>query len=367
MELKGLMKIYKLMYRVFNKLGIDTYFFRFLFKKNDIPFSEEEIKKKISYYHSDKGSSSLRTNKVKINIQYDIQIIVPVYNVENYLQDCLNSILNQEFVGSYIITIVNDGSTDRSSEILSNYESNPYCEIINKENGGLSSARNKALEEIKGEYLFFVDSDDIVPLGALNALYTEASKTKNEIIFGPYERIGQFNEIISSPYFPRKDKISGCICGKLYHHSLFRNIIFPDNYWFEDTIVAMIYGPSIKKFSYINDIVYFYRYNENGISESAKVNNKMLDTLYVTLQLLNDLVISGEKLDIAYYNTFLEQVVRNQVRINFLNNEEINKLVFYMHCYQMNKFKSVKTDDKKLKLLEWALINKNYSAYMIAI
>ena len=87
-------------------------------------------------------------------------IIVPAYNVENYLEQCINSILVQSF-NNYEIIIVNDGSTDKTGKICDNFASkNKQIKIIHKKNGGLSSARNTGLEFASGEYNIFLDSDD---------------------------------------------------------------------------------------------------------------------------------------------------------------------------------------------------------------
>lgn len=105
-------------------------------------------------------------------------IIVPVYNTEEYLQRCLDSILNQTY-NNYEIIIVNDGSTDGSKEIIKSYISKYPDKIIvvNKKNGGLSSARNKGVKKAKGDYILFVDSDDTIQSGLLKTLST---KTKDE-------------------------------------------------------------------------------------------------------------------------------------------------------------------------------------------
>ena len=90
-------------------------------------------------------------------------IIVPVYNVENYLEKCLDSLINQKH-NSYEIIIINDGSTDNSQRIIDNYKKK-YPKLISsykKGNGGLSSARNYGIEKSTGEYLLFVDSDDYI-------------------------------------------------------------------------------------------------------------------------------------------------------------------------------------------------------------
>ena len=359
-------KLYYFFRRIFNKLKLSPYTVRFIFKSRPLRITEGEVLQLLSAYHPDNGKSSIRNYPVKKNILYDVQIIVPVFNVEKYLDKCLESLINQEFTGSYVITIVNDGSTDRSVEILKKYENNSLCEIIHKENGGLSSARNKALENIKGKYLYFVDSDDFIPSNALQNLFSVAENSGSQVVYGPYQRVDSNNEILST-YFPRRDKIKGCIGGKLFDSSLFDNLIFPDKYWFEDIIVSMIIGAKTLKFSYINDIIYYYRDNFNGISRKAEGNLKMIDTLYGTKRMLDDIVNSGRSFTEYDYDIYLEQVRMNRNRIETLKNNEINKLAFYFHCLMSRRFKGFSTKDRKLKFIEWALNNNNYAAYNLGI
>ena len=113
-----------------------------------------------------------------------MQIIIPVYNVEQYIQECIESILNQETQYSYIITIVNDGSPDNSRNILKQYESLNNIIIIDQENRGFSGARNRALENIYGKYLMFVDSDDKLAEGAIEVLLNTALSYKADMVEG---------------------------------------------------------------------------------------------------------------------------------------------------------------------------------------
>ena len=95
--------------------------------------------------------------------QPKVSVIVPVYNVEKYLKQCLDSIVNQTYKNLEII-IVNDGTKDNSMKIVEEYLQDKRIKVINKENGGLSSARNRGIEEATGEYISFVDSDDYIDL-----------------------------------------------------------------------------------------------------------------------------------------------------------------------------------------------------------
>ena len=100
-----------------------------------------------------------------------LSIIIPVYNVELYLRECLDSVFIQDLTGCEVI-VVNDGSTDDSPTIIDEYRSlyPSFLRVINKKNGGLSSARNSGLEAARGEYIYFIDSDDYLKPFAIKTI-----------------------------------------------------------------------------------------------------------------------------------------------------------------------------------------------------
>lgn len=117
----------------------------------------------------------------------DISVTIPVYNVEDYLARCLNSIINQTFKGDYEIICVDDGSTDSSSEILAGYAKEyPKIKVIHQENQGLSEARNTAMKYVTGKYTMFVDSDDFIAKNTLENLYNYAEKHSADVVIFDY-------------------------------------------------------------------------------------------------------------------------------------------------------------------------------------
>lgn len=222
-----------------------------------------------------------------------ISIIVPVYNVEFYLERCLTSIFNQTYPNIEVI-LVNDGSTDNSAEICNQIKNNhpQKVMVIDKPNGGLGSARNMGLKNINGDFIFFVDSDDWLEPDALEYLYHilkssnadfamgENSRENNsrdnrggELLLNQYEFLNYFFKI-------NNQKNVQYSWGKLYKKVLFEDISFPENIVAEDIITTFRIIMKSKRIVYSNKLVYHYSVNDNGITGSS-FNKKNFDLLKV--------------------------------------------------------------------------------------
>ena len=118
-----------------------------------------------------------------------VSIIIPAYNVENYIEDCLESILNQTYTNIEVI-IVNDGSTDGTLEKITPYaDKDKRIIILNQENQGVSATRNNGIEIAKGEYFAFFDADDYIPQNAIELFVKESKETDAEIVVSNFIRI----------------------------------------------------------------------------------------------------------------------------------------------------------------------------------
>lgn len=286
--------------------------------------------------YPDNGKSSLGKNKVNDNPKYDVQIIVPVYNVEKYLEECLNSIINQNTKYKFCIVAVNDGSTDGSMEILKKYEKFSNFKIINQENRGLSGARNAALKKIDADYVMFVDSDDFLYDGALEALLDCAKNTNVDIVQGNYSYYWNDGRIQGGRFikkgFCNPQSLFGFACGKLYKAVLWKNFCFPEKYWFEDTINRIVLF-NIAKTAFVTDsMCFFYRQNMSGISSSSKGNKKTIDTVWVTKKLIEDYKNISSSISKDVYAVFIKQFLFNYSRILTLNNRNIDYASFLLYC-----------------------------------
>jgi glycosyltransferase involved in cell wall biosynthesis len=188
-----------------------------------------------------------------------ISVIIPVYNVEKYLRECLDSVIHQTLTDLEIIC-VNDGSTDGSLAILEEYaKKDSRITIINQENQGLSAARNRALKIAKGEYVQFLDSDDYLSKDACEILYHHANeKSLDMLLFGGYNFNDGENILLNNPYWDKTylDKntdysvfqvskiknvvhrlpVSACLCLYKRHFIAQKEIKFPEGLFFEDNV-----------------------------------------------------------------------------------------------------------------------------------
>ena len=156
----------------------DTLFsIREIFKDDIILLNECE-----EYYYKKFFNNYEMLNKLNLANAPKISVIIPVYNAENFLNDSINSVLNQTFKNIELIC-VNDGSTDNSLQILNNFSKIDHrIKVIDKENGGCGSARNKSLDNANGDYIYFFDPDDYILPNAFEELYYNALKNKSDLV-----------------------------------------------------------------------------------------------------------------------------------------------------------------------------------------
>ena len=226
-----------------------------------------------------------------------ISVIVPVYNVEKYLEECLDSIKNQTFNDIEVI-LVNDGSTDNSKEICERYCSqDPRFHLINQENKGQSIARNRGVAESKGEFIVFIDSDDIVRVDLLDQLINYMSDEIDIVECDKTEDIQYLNEKgedIQVKEFDSNEALYKCFnhvvswspVAKLYRREIVEKIPFLENLIYEDFYTGIVSLKYINKMRKIDYIGYYYRYHTSS-TMNQKYSEKNLDIFKVGEKLLN--------------------------------------------------------------------------------
>ena len=150
-----------------------------------------------------------------------ISIIVPIYNTEKYLGQCLDSIINQSYT-NFEVLLINDGSTDSSGMICQEYVArDSRFRYFEKDNGGVASARNLGLERSSGAYITFIDSDDWVEFNYLDVLYTALKENDTDVAISTYKRFAQDGVFYLRSYSKENDEFLNI--GKRNRNSFFRN------------------------------------------------------------------------------------------------------------------------------------------------
>ena len=233
-----------------------------------------------------------------------ISIVVPVYNVEQYLDACINSVRNQTYTNWELI-LVDDGSTDRSSTICDKYvENDSRIRVIHKKNGGLSSARNEGIKLIRGEYVTFLDSDDFLHIECLYCMYNLCIQHSADISQCSFIR----GEEASFPKISLNEKIivydnhsiftqQGAkiiTCGKLYKAHLLQGIQFPVGKINEDDFTTWKFYYKAKKIVVTNIPLYYYTCNPKSIMATQRKKIRF-DFLEAYKERIDFFIQSGEK------------------------------------------------------------------------
>lgn len=296
---------------------------------------------------------------------YDVGIIVPVYNAEQYISECISSILQQRTKFSFHIIIVNDGSTDGSREKLKQFENNESVTIIDQENKGHSGARNTGLDNCFGRYIMFVDADDRLPLNAIEALVDEAVKGDYDIVGGGYSRFDGERMLLKT--LPRHSQLFGFPWGKVYKATIWDNVQFPQNYWFEDTVCAFVIHDRASRISALEEIVYEWRRNTRSVSFFSAGKPKILDTLYIRDQILKDRIQLNLPLDESFCDVLLHQFKVNAMRIYTLGDSSANFANYVFSREIFNRFvRPLDFHSKQYDNIEESLADDHYRQFILS-
>ena len=219
-----------------------------------------------------------------------ISVIIPVYNVEEYLHECVDSVLKQTYQ-TFEIILVNDGSTDSSGQICDEYvEKDERITVIHKKNGGLSVARNTGLSEANGDYVYFLDSEDYIAESAFEFLLSIAEKDNSDIVFFDAVSFADTDDFTVNQNYIRKNKYQ-TDCGlnifcqmtenKEFHSAVYlmmfkknfvgnNKLTFVPGILHEDMVFTYHALCLAAVVSQCNDALYYRRYRKNSIMTSSK-------------------------------------------------------------------------------------------------
>ena len=236
-------------------------------------------------------------NTIKEEKNIIISIIVPIYNVEKYLEECLESILNQTYTNIEVI-LVNDGSTDKSKEICERFcQQDSRFKLVTQANQGVSIARNSGVRESIGEYIMFVDSDDVVKENIVEVLFSymkedvdivECILTQNKEELQknkPIQIIFEGNSTAAIIKCIALKEVNYSPCAKLYRREIIEKVPFLEGVIYEDVYTGINFFKNIRKMLVVDLTGYYYRFSSNSIMTTS-FNEKNLDIFKVGNQLI---------------------------------------------------------------------------------
>ena len=270
--------------------------------------TEEEALAALSSLSPDPGQSCLVPPCPPAPALFDVDVIIPVYNVAPYLGACLDSVLGQKTDCRFRVIAVDDGSTDGSGALLDSI-TDARLTVVHQANRGHSGARNAAVARSQARYLLFLDADDLLAPDALDTLWHCVRKSGAALAVGAYHTMDLAGSPIgivpqkAGPLDPRRD-CSGYVWGKLYRRDLLDGLCLPEGYWYEDSLLAQVFFPLLEARREavlgVDETVYLYRINPRGISHTGRGQPKSLDSLWITLQLHRDRQTLGLENDQTY-------------------------------------------------------------------
>lgn len=300
-----------------------------------------------------------------------ISVIIPVYNVQNYISECIESLINQTFKDIEII-LINDGSTDRTGEICRKYSENDNrILLIDKKNEGVSIARNIGLSMAKGEYIAFVDSDDFIDDNMLEIMYDKAIETKADIIRcnarilrgSSKNNILKETEVYSKlldkvdfiEEIVKKDIVIGnnamVVWGNLYKKDVIKlNKLKFKQICLEDYLFNMQYFKHVERYCLISNRLYNYRVLNNSLSRTFNVNI-FNDLLFVENErqiFFKELNILDKENEILASKWFLKYI-ENIIYIINLYKNKLSRNEKYEYIYNIVTNHIVKKNISKLK------------------
>ena len=303
-------------------------------------------------------------------------IIVPIYNVEQYLEKCLESIIGQTYKNIEII-LINDGSKDNSDEICKKFKKiDKRIKYVKKENGGLSSARNEGMKYASGDYLIFVDSDDYISLELCEKAKNIINDTGADLIQYEFQKfidgklaleinekgytiMATFDSSNSFDNYLTKEIIKREAWSKVYKKELFKGIIYPEGRIAEDLATTYKIVNKANKIICISDKLYFYRLRNNSIMGKGSLK-LYYDAMLAHYEIYLDCLSKERKYLVKsysnYYNNFLKLYSKNVLENGNISKEELEK-----------RYKEIKYNDLNFKSKIVYIIGKINKRMMLKI
>ena len=315
-----------------------------------------------------------------IEKKVDVTLVIPFYCAkQEYIDDCLRSLINQKTKFSYTILCIEDGSKDDTLERLLVYE-RKYPELIkvhHQSNAGISCARNKGIQLANSNYIGFIDQDDWVEPDYIEKLMELATDNDADVVKSSH-KVVQDGKVISIYDIPNRKitndnkelilEYSGMIWSGFYKKAMFNRIRFPEKYWYEDLIARNLLYRSAKIFVSIEDALYVKRKhaeNASTILWSGK-NTKCYDHLFLLKHILEENDRLGLERDVVLQKSLLCELGQYLMWRTRGQKSQYRKSAFYDACYiARENIKEISSFSKSEMEMYRCLMNNNYIKWLI--
>ncbi len=336
---------------------------RFLLTHEKSGLTLKEAERRLMAFHPMPSSTSLAQHHL-LSPQYDLLIIVPAYNVAPYIRECLDSVLAQATEYTYLLRVIDDGSTDETGVILDAYAGSDNVEVIHEENRGYSGARNRGLMELNARYVSFLDADDYLLPGAIDCLMRKADEGNFDVVEGNGIRFGA-NGTIGLVKDVHYRGFWGGPWMKVFNAKIFERFSFPEEYLYEDKIISALVLPTAKRKVMIPDQVYAYRIHPGSITQRHDADRRRLDSYWIMLLCEKERETLGLKADMESYRATMRQIVMTYRRTALLP-EDIREAIFICTGQFLEKYYlSFVPKDIECHPLAEAILRREYGKYKI--
>lgn len=295
-----------------------------------------------------------------------ITVVIPIYKVEQYINECIDSILKQSYSNLEII-LVDDGSPDRCGEICDEYmKKDNRVKVIHQENKGLSGARNSATDVAKGEYITYVDSDDWISENMIEILYDAISTNNTKIACGAFESFFEDGTIATNSHnnetfiyskqealdcFLFNEYITPCVCGKLYDIKLWNNIRCPEGKLFEDQFTTYKILNLCEKVVFVTKPLYHYRKRKGSIGHSKfdKKTYQLYDAIHEEYNFISskygeqcpNIAVARTTWEVVFVNMMISNNYRDKEVITEVQKFARNNIKKIMQCQYISKVRKI--------------------------
>lgn len=369
----------KLLRKIRNKIGLILYLKRNRIESLNVLCDEQLLEEKWAFKETNCYIDNIP--RIEETEMVDLSIIVPLYNSERFIHNCVGDFLNQKTQYKYEVILVNDGSTDGTLSIICEYQKK-YPElfvVVDQPNKGISAARNTGLRNATGKYVAFADHDDRVAAEMVEKLLAAAYRENADIVKAAYMNImngkkknseEEVDVVIDGIMKKELFDFRSYIFPGVFKRELFEHVNFPEGFWYEDMVVRILLYRQATRFVHISDVLYyknFHTSNASFVVWNIK-NYKCLEQMYLVMNLIEENRKLGLPEDVWFYQCIMRELSAMLAQRTRGIDEQTKQMVFLKAC---SILKDLYREEFQKSLLEsnriWQRVfeNREYKLWLL--